>query len=180
MIAGLTSNLNPTNDWIEIGTLLKPVGLKGEIRVFVQTDFIEQRFKVGETVYYQDQNRYLPLEIESMRLHKEQAVLRFKGYPSLEAVAAFNQKKLFIHRQQRHELAVDDYYFDELLNLEVYQNQQYLGKVIEVFEQPASTILRIQTDTNVFLLPFVKAFVQAVDLKAGRIDVQLIEGFYEN
>ncbi len=167
MIAGLTSNLNPTNDWIEIGTLLKPVGLKGEIRVFVQTDFIEQRFKVGETVYYQDQNRYLPLEIESMRLHKEQAVLRFKGYPSLEAVAAFNQKKIFIHRQQRHPLAVDDYYFDELLNLEVYQDQQYLGKVIE-------------TDTNVFLFPFVKAFVQAVDLKAGRIDVQLIEGFYEN
>lgn len=180
MIAGSTSNLNPTNDWIEIGTLLKPVGLKGEIRVFVLTDFLNQRFKGGETIYYQNQDQYLPLEIEAMRVHKEQAILRFKGYTSLEAVAAFNQKKVFIHRQQRHELAADDYYFDELVNLEVYQDQQYLGKVIDVFEQPASAILRIQTKTSVFLLPFVKAFVQKVDLQAGRMDVQLIEGFYEN
>ena len=62
----------------------------------------------------------------------------------------------------------------------MYQDQQYLGKVIDVFEQPASAILRIQTKTSVFLLPFVKAFVQKVDLQAGRMDVQLIEGFYEN
>lgn len=35
----------------KVGTLLKPRGLDGEIRIYVTTDFSEIRFNVGNTLY---------------------------------------------------------------------------------------------------------------------------------
>lgn len=176
----LTFNLNPINDWISIGTVIKPVGLKGEVRVFVKTDFIHQRFSKGSVVYFQIDGEYKPLEIETFRLYKNMVIVSFKSYTSIESIEFLLQQEVWIQKSKRPELNIDEYYFDQLLHLEVYQDQKYIGKIKEVFEQPASTILRIETDTTTFLLPFVKAFVTRVDLQEGRIEVNLIEGFYED
>ena len=180
MIAELTSNLNPTNDWIHIGTLVKPVGLRGEVRLYSKTDFVEERFSVGSIVYYLVQDRYQPLEIASFRLQKNQAVVAFKGLETIEAVSSLLKQELYIQQSQRHELDEDQYYFDQLLGLAVYEDQDFIGTVVEVFEQPASTMLRIKKDDTSFLLPFLKVFIKEVDLVGNKFGVHLIEGFYEN
>ncbi len=180
MINASTSNLNPIKPWVSIGTILKPVGLRGEVRVFVKTDFIKERFSKGQIVYINRNQDYQPLEIESYRTQKNFVIISFKDHSDIESIKPLLKEELWILREQRPSLALDEYYFDQLLHLEVYQHQQHIGEVIEVFEQPSSTVLRIKTEKSSFLLPFVKAFVKEVNLEQKRLEVELIEGFYED
>ena len=74
---------------------------------------------------------------------------------------------------ERPELEEDEFTMAELTGLQVVTTKgEVLGKVDEVLPYPAHDILKVGET----LIPLVKEFVKEVDVKGGRITVELIEG----
>jgi 16S rRNA processing protein RimM len=65
----------------------------------------------------------------------------------------------------------DEYYWDELIGLEVVNIQgEALGRVTGLLETGAHDVLQVQGE-RLRLIPFVEAYIQSVDLAAGKIVV---------
>lgn len=160
---------------IRVGVIVNTFGIKGEVKVKIVTDFPEERFALGHTLILKEKNELIKLKIFSCRFHKNNALIMFEGYQDINLIEKYKGLELFIDRDTCDVLA-DGYYYDELLNLLVYQQDKLLGTVLKVEAYPAHSVLRIKTDTKEILVPFVEAFIKKVDLKAKRIDVELIEG----
>ncbi|MFT6943213.1 MAG: 16S rRNA processing protein RimM, partial [Nitriliruptoraceae bacterium] len=68
-----TPNTDPSR--IEVGRVIKPHGLLGELSVFVLTDRPEQRYAPGAAVWLDDE----PRTIVSSRPHQKQWLIHFEG-----------------------------------------------------------------------------------------------------
>ncbi len=127
-----------TNAWIEIGTIVAPQGLNGEVRVYPDSDFPE-RFLVPGTRWLQNPKtgnveetellggKYLP--------GKNLYVLRLVDIKYRDQAEALRDYKLVVPASDRPELEADEFHVADLVNLEVYHQEtgENLGFVSEIY-----------------------------------------------
>ena len=163
-------------EYISIGIIQKPHGIRGEVKVFPKTDFIEERFKTGKHILLDFNGKKTPQIIETVRMHKGSVLVKFKGLDSLNDVEFFHRGELFVEREALHELSDDEFYFVDLVGCHVVVDGNDLGEVVEVMETPAHPILRVKGHERDILIPFVERFILDVDLASKTICVDWMEG----
>lgn len=127
------------DDLLEIGTIVSPQGLKGEVKVTSISDFPERFEKSGKR-WLQSPQGELPQEIELIKGRyipgKENVyVLQLSGIENREQAESLRGFKLFVQKSDRPILDSDEYHVSDLLDLEVYNqiNNQNIGVVTDIF-----------------------------------------------
>ncbi len=162
-------------EYIRIGNIVNTFGIKGELKVQSQTDFVKQRFKAGNTLYILKDNKYVEMVVNTHRVHKGFVLVQFKDYEDINLVEKFKECDLFVSKESVHRLQKGQYYFFDLVGCEVYSEETLIGKVSEVL-QGHQPVLRINANGKDVLVPFVESFIKDVDIKEKKIVVNLIEG----
>lgn len=159
-----------------IGYVAGTHGIKGEIRVKIQTDFVAERFAIGNRVYLEKDQAFHPYTIESVRPHKGMLLIKMVEIHNINEVEAWRSCRLCVSAEQLHELDEDEIYYHDLMSMQVVDEANHvLGHVSEIIESGAHVIIRVKGEKE-FLLPYVKSFVLRVDLQKHELVVRLIEG----
>jgi len=165
------------NQYLEIGQIVNVKGLKGEVKV---NSFSEdsQRFEKLKSVFIKRKGELKEYEIESVGYSKLQVVIKFKGIDSVEEAEKFRNASIMIDRSILGDLPEGTYYIADLIGLKVYtEENEYLGIVDDIYNTGANDIYAIKDDLGKQkLLPGIKDVIKNVDLKSGKIIVNLIEG----
>lgn len=157
---------------IVFGKLVNTHGLKGEVKIISDSDFKEERFKVGNTFYVGD----LLLTIKTHRVHKNFDLVTFVGYTDINQVEKYKGMDVSIDADKIDKLEEDEFYYHELEGLSAYNEDELIGKVIEVRETPGNTLLVVKTDKKNIYIPYVDQFIKEVNLEEGKIYITPIEG----
>lgn len=130
-----------TNDkkenWLEIGTIVAPQGLKGELKVLSSSDFPE-RFERGGKRWLQSPNSLEVTQVELLKGRylpgKDLYVVTLAEIENREAAEALRGYKLLVPQSDRPQLEADEYHVSELIDLEVYNqlNGEKIGIVSNV------------------------------------------------
>ena len=162
-------------DKIKIGKIVNTFGLKGELKVISQSEFIEDRFRVGNKVLIDFDNDLVEITIGTMRIHQDNVLMTIKGLDNINLVEKYKGSDVYINKQDIPKLE-GNYYLFELEDLDVYLNNEKIGYVLKAEKPGAQTLLRVQTESKVVLIPFVDAFVKKVDIENKRLEIKVIEG----
>ena len=65
---------------IYIGEIIGTFGIKGELKVFSESDFIDYRFRKGALVKIVSKKEKLEVEITSMRIHKNNVLITINNW----------------------------------------------------------------------------------------------------
>lgn len=165
------------SNYISIGKILNFHGVKGEAKLGYtknREDFLS-KLKV---VYVQTNNDYKAMEVSSLKFTPKCAIVKFKGIDSLNDIVQYKGCLVFVKEDSvREHLDDDEFLIDELVGLNVYDGDERVGSVVGVSNNGASDLLSVKTNSkNVCLVPFVKAIIPSVDIKAKRIQINNIEG----
>lgn len=159
---------------LSIGKIVNTHGIRGELKVVTNTDFVEERYKIGNEVMIQFGKECLTFEIDSVRPHKGCLLVTFKGLHNINDVEKYKGLDLLVEVEGSDD---DDYYYFELEGCEVYCKDEFVGTVSEILETDAHEILRISRDGMAdALIPYVERFILGVDVDKKRIDIDVIEG----
>jgi len=185
-------------NWLEIGTIVAPQGLEGELRVLSVSDFPERFQKQGIRGIQGLQGGEIR-EITLLRGRglpgKNVYVIKLEGVENREQAEALRGYKLWANKLEKPRLKADEYHVSELVNLEVYHHLtgEKIGVVVDIF-WAGNDILAVQLEANLAsvkkkspspdsaataLVPFVKEIVPLVDLKAARIEIAPPPGLLE-
>ena len=95
--------------------------------------------------------------------------------PDRTAAEALRGARIFIARSQFPPAGADEFYWADLIGLAVVNRDGVaLGGVVGLIDTGPQSVLRVQpeaVDAEEVLIPFVSAYVDAVDLPARRIVV---------
>lgn len=166
--------------YYEIGKIVNTHGIKGEVRVLPVTDFAEERFQVGNTVYLFKDDNAQPIEVEiaSVRTHKQFELLTFVGYENINLVEKFKGYQVKISEAQQEELEEGVYYHHQIIGLDVYdQNNHLVGQIAEIMETGANDVWVVKRhDKKELLLPAIPDVIQEIDLADHKVLVDIPEG----
>lgn len=162
-------------EFLVIGRLRRPHGVKGEILMEVLTDFPE-RVQVGMTVYLGDQ--YLPVRINSIRPHVNALLISIDNYDNRESVGELRNLEVYIPSSSVLPLPEGEFYHHQIIGLQVIDETGLpLGHVIDLLETGANDVLIIHAERgNEYLVPVIDGVVTEIDLSRSRITIHPLPG----
>lgn len=150
-----------------IGEVLKPQGIRGELKIKTFTDF-PQDVKAFGTVYIDD----TPYKILSFRVGADGAAyVGLRGIPDRNAAELFRGKKLEGERDDAPQLEEGQYYIVDIIGLSCETEEgEFLGAVKDVTNL-SSDVYTLEKDGKNILFPAVNGVVVKVDLENKKLVV---------
>ena len=163
-------------DYLQLGRIVKTVGLKGEVKIYPTTHFRSSRFKKGNCVFLKDNDEYIKLIIKSHRANGDVDILSFENHDKIEDVERYIQHDLFVLKDNNF-LKKGEYFYSDLEGCKaIFDNEKEIGIVKKIEEYNSYATLRIKTDKKDVLIPFVKAFILNVDIEKKIITIKYMPG----
>jgi 16S rRNA processing protein RimM len=157
-----------------VGRVGRPHGIRGELTVQVHTDDPDLRFADGSVLATEPAERG-PLTISSSRWHSGRLLVRFDGYDDRTRAEDLRGTLLVMDSSEVGPTASPDEFHDyELIDLRVVTVAgDPVGVVADVLHQGQNLLVvrpaPDQPGGKEILVPFVRAVVPEVDVKAGRL-----------
>lgn len=165
---------------LQVGIISSTHGVRGEVKVFPTTDDVK-RFRRLKEVILDTGKETLMLEIEGVKFFKQFAILKFKGYDSIDDIERYRGKSLYVTRENAVKLKKDEYFIADLLGITVFnEDGGELGILQDVIETGANDVYQIKmTDGRELLLPAIRQCVLDVDVEAGFMKVHVLDGLLD-
>jgi 16S rRNA processing protein RimM len=185
--------------WIVLAHLLRPQGRKGELLAELFTDFPE-RFEDQKRVYLAipgfsgESSEVRSAEVVSFWLpvgkNEGRIVLQFAGIDSISDAESIVGLEVIVSQEERLPLDDESVYISELIGCALHDGAMFVGVVDDVqFPMTAdggrrlteaAPLLAVRSlEGDEILIPFVKAFLTAIDIEAKRIDMALPSGLLD-
>lgn len=178
--------MDNSKEYVNIAKILKPHGIKGYFNIYFLTDFPERFSELNRIIVRNEDNSInLELNIDDFRFTTSHNLLKFKEINNPEDISKYRGYFISVPKDERYDLPDNNYYIDDLIGVDVfYQNNDYVGKVVNIYSS-GQDILEIRKNNNkLYLVPFVNDLVPVVDLENNKIIVNNIPGLldsgYEN
>ncbi|MDC2864730.1 MULTISPECIES: ribosome maturation factor RimM [unclassified Bacillus (in: firmicutes)] len=166
--------------WFNVGKIVNTHGVRGEIRVVSRTDFPEERYKVGNTLYIWQEKATAPLSVKitSHRQHKSFDLLTFEGYNNVNEVEQLKGSLLKVPEDQLGELAEGEYYYHEIIGCTVVtEDGETIGTIKEILSPGANDVWVIkQPKGQDVLIPYIEEVVLQVNINEQLVIIHVMEG----
>ncbi len=160
------------DDWVVVGRVLGPWGVRGDVRVEPQSDSPE-RFAPGSRVYLDGSET----AVASSRPHRGGLVVRFESVPDRTAAETLKGAMLTVPRDRVGPLPDGSYYYFQVIGLRVRTDVgEELGEVREVLATGSNDVYVVRGPAGERLVPALNDVVLDVDLDVGQMTVRLPEG----
>jgi len=162
-------------EYLEVGFVRRPHGVKGEVLMDIRTDFPE-RLKTGMTVFVGEQ--YQPIVIASLRPHAKGLLIRFRGVKNPEEAGLYRNTSVFVPTVGLPDLPEGEYYHHQLLGLNVVTDDgRELGTLVDILETGANDVYTVQdSDGTEILLPAIPPVILDISLADRQMRVHLLDG----
>lgn len=188
-------------DLVQIGRVIKPHGVRGEVVVDATTDDPAGRFAVGTPLVGKQSGRERDLTVKSMRPHQGRLLVFFEEVPDRNDAETLRGMRFFA--PPLFDDADDAHYDHELIGLRVLNvgavdedtanarayegalpEPEDIGEVAGVIRNPSQRLLRVTLDGDgddgrEILVPYVHALVPIVDVDNGAIVITPPDGLLE-
>ena len=172
-----------TTDWddmVIVGRIAKPHGLRGQVVVTPETDFVAERFRSGATVWTRLAGREEELTIVSARMQNGRPVIGFEGWSSIEAVERLAGLELRIPEASLRPLGPGRYYEYQLVGCTVETTGGgAIGAIVRVESGPGGSCLVVLGPRGEILVPLAADICVEVDLRGKRVRLEPPEGLLE-
>lgn len=166
------------DDCYQLGEVIKTHGLNGEVGISLDVDFPDE-YQNLESVFLEQQGKLVPFFIDTIQINKTKALVKFDDLDTLDDAKSIVKSKLFLPLNSLPELDDGQYYFHDLVDCEVFENETKLGIIKEVIDLNGNQLINIDSNGKEILIPLKDEILTSVDTKAKRIRVKLPEGLLD-
>lgn len=165
------------NKYLELGQIVNVKGLKGEVKVNSFTDD-NTKFERIPKVFVKSKETLTEYEIEKVGYNRNQVIIKFKNINTVEEAEKLRNSYIVVDREIFGELPEGVYYIADLIGLDVFtESNEYLGKVDDIFSTGSNDVYVVKDELGKQkLLPGIDEVIKIIDIEAGKIIVNLIEG----
>lgn len=165
----------PKSDLVYVAKLGKSVGLKGQLKLFIDSDFPEQFKK--DSLFITNKN--LTLKIESVDLDRN--IIKFFGIDNVDDAKRLTNQLLYTTLEDTRKLCSldnDQFFWFDLIGCSIVENGKVLGAVKDIHRYPITDYFDIETDKELllqdlpksFLIPYDKKYIKEVDIRNKSIE----------
>lgn len=178
-------------DAIEVGRILDAWGVKGWVKLLPYSAEPEALFAAKDWFLQAPEARFRPgfsafsgtvsISLQECKVHSDTVVAKIAGLEDRSAAEALRGARIFLPRSSFPSASKDEYYWVDLIGLEVVNREGLsLGTVRDLMTTGPQAVLCVEyqalaedgtSSAAERMIPFVAAYVDAVDVAGKRITV---------
>ena len=171
---------------IYVAKLGKAVGLKGHLRLIIDSDFPGQFKK--DAVFTTNKN--IKLKVQEYNSSRE--LVKFENYEDVELAKKLTNQQLFSSEEetkQNCQLEDQQYFWFDIIDCQIIEDGKLLGKIKEIHRYPLDDYFEVQTEESlikkglpkIFLIPYVvETYIKSVDIENKIIETKNCFDILEN
>jgi 16S rRNA processing protein RimM len=166
-------------DLFVFGEIIKTRGLRGCVKAlsFLESqDICDQMDAVYIEARSGQTNRYT---IQKINPAGKFLFIEFDGVSDVDAAAALVGSKLLMPRELLSKLQADEYYWQDIIGLDVYSTDgRHLGKIESIFPTGSNDVYVCKGVEKELLIPAIADVIERIDLQERKMTVKLLEGLF--
>ena len=170
-------------DWDDmalVGRIARPHGLRGQVAINPETDFIEERFAEGATVWTRSPAGDERLTIASMRVQNGRPIVAFNGFARVEDVERLLGLELRVPEGALQPLQPGTWYEHQLVGCAVETTAgDVVGEVAKVEGGAGASRLVMNGPRGEILIPLAVDICVEIDVANKKIRINPPEGLLE-
>lgn len=163
------------DNYFELGNVAKTHGLKGELILLLDVDQPEY-YKKLESIFLEINGKLVPFFIHQIQIQGDQARMSVEDIDSQDAAKELVGKSAWLPLSMLPKLKKGQYYYHDLIDFEVFDKEQSIGKVLEVIESSHHMLLSVDHKGKEVLIPMEDEIILEVDLEKSIIRTDLPDG----
>ncbi len=163
-----------------VGKIVKPQGIKGEVKAEIITSFPEHFFELDE-LFIDVNGKLQAYSVESVRISDRFVFIKFSDVHTRNDAERLRNKSLLIPENELLALGEDEFYIHNLIGMEaVDEDGLLLGQISDVVQNESGDIYILKnSDNNEILIPAVKDFIREINQDEKRIVIRVIDGLLD-
>ena len=162
--------------YLEAGKIVNTHGLRGEVKITPWTDYPEV-FEELDKLYLDDGTSF---KIKSVKYQKSSVIVKLSGVDDVNAAEILKNKTLYVPREDMDVLSDDTYFVVDLIGLEVFEDENFIGKLTEVISTGSNDVYVVKKEGEKdILIPALKEVVLDVNINEGFMKVKIPEGLLD-
>ncbi len=163
-------------EFLAVGTIQKPHGIRGELSVRVETDRPDAVFTAGRVLLLGDDEGNPSggsITVERARPFKGGFLLKVAEIGSrTPEVEALRGRSLLIPAADAAPLDEGEVFFHQLVGMRVVAGGEEVGRVRDVYEAPSGHLLAVERrGKRELMLPFVREMIRRVDVDGRELEI---------
>jgi 16S rRNA processing protein RimM len=154
------------NDLVVMGRVVAPYGVLGWVKVHPDTEVFDGLFDYA-TWWLGKESEWRELKVESAKIHNDVLVVKLEGINDRDAALACKSQQIAIPRTSLPTLEDDEFYWSDLIGLNVMNQQQVdFGKITDIFATGANDVIVAKSDSGQErLIPYIAQTIIDVNIK---------------
>ena len=163
-----------------VGRIARAHGIRGQVIVNLETDFPEERFRPGATLFIERGGAIAPLRLTSVRFHRERPVIGIEGIETMNDADALAGLELRVPVDRLASLPAQTYYWHDLIGCAVETvDGRRVGAVADVEGTLTGSRLVIDGAEGEILIPLAAEICRKIDTAGKRIVIDPPEGLLD-
>ena len=167
-------------EFVRLGEIRKPFGLKGELTCLSMTEFAKERFKKGTALSLFNEKTGERKEV-TLRSYRDSGNYYFLGFEGIDTPEQAEELRgLYVEIDKEHAPIPEGYIrFQDLMGCKAINKdtKEVLGTIVDVLSYSPTKNLRVKRENGkTFTVPFVKQFIGEIDLENKTVEIEVVEG----
>ena len=143
---------------IIVGRVINFFGIKGELKVKSDFDKKEKVFKIGNHILINNEL----LKITSVRIHKNNYLIRVNDINDINLITKYIGFNVYFKKSDLG-LTDNEYILEELIGVDVMDNSENIGKVIEIYTSSNMNYIKVKYSNKTYLIPLIDEYIDHFD-----------------
>jgi len=168
------------DDFVLVGRIARAHGIRGQVIVNPETDFVEARFRPGAVLQVRRAGVVQPLRVTTMRVHKGRPIIGVDSVETMNDAEELAGLELRVPPGELEPLPPGTYYRHDLVGCLVEtRGGDVVGEVTAVEGDMGSSRLVLRSAGGEVLIPLAQAICVNIDTAARRIVIDPPEGLLD-
>ncbi|HNY91639.1 MAG: Ribosome maturation factor RimM [bacterium ADurb.Bin431] len=169
-----------TPDFVVIGQVRRPHGIRGALRVAPLTDDPERYHLLKRVWLNHGDDERTPFTLAQVQLIPDGIILSLDGISDRNAAETWRQAWVEIPGEEVLPLAEGRHYIFEIIGVQVVTEEGVaLGEVVDILRNPAHDVYVVRGDEREYLIPAVPEFIRQIDSETGLMIVHVVDGLLD-
>ncbi len=165
---------------ISIGELIKPHGIKGQLKVLFFNEN-SNTLKDNQIIFLSDnKNNFYEYRIEKIIYSIKKNRIKLFEIDSIDSAESLRGYIINIQRSDFPDLKEGEYYLNDLIGYSLLdENDEHYGVVADVFHFPANNVLSILLNDKEYLIPIIDDIILNIIHDSKNIVINPMKGLFD-
>jgi len=172
--------MRDSEELIPVGKIIGPHGIKGQMKLHSYSGNPDSLSAARSVTLKTPAGTLHEYPVNCFKANSGKFIIGFTGIDDINLVQPFVGNEVCLKRGQLPGLDEDEYYWSDLIGLQVFTDDgTLLGTVTDIFETGSSDIYVVRNEEREYLIPAIADVIKSVDPTGGRIVITPLDGLLD-